>query len=84
VVTPIILATWEAMFRRIAVQGQPRQIVHETPISKITRAKWAGDVTQATESLLCECVALSSNPSPTKKSHGMVIYGVHPNHGLPL
>jgi hypothetical protein len=28
------------------VQGQPRQIVHETPISKITRAKWTGGVAQ--------------------------------------
>jgi hypothetical protein len=35
----VILATWEANIRRMAVEGQPRQIVHETPISKITRAK---------------------------------------------
>jgi hypothetical protein len=27
---PIILATWEAQTRRIAVQSQPRQIVLET------------------------------------------------------
>jgi hypothetical protein len=26
----IILATWEAEIRSIAVQSQPRQIVHET------------------------------------------------------
>jgi hypothetical protein len=31
---PVILATWEAEIRRIMVPGQPRQIVHETPISK--------------------------------------------------
>jgi hypothetical protein len=49
------------------VQGQPGQIVHETPISKITRAKWTGDVAPAVEHLLCKCEALSSNPSPPKK-----------------
>jgi hypothetical protein len=27
---PVILATWEAEIRRIVVQGQPGQIVHET------------------------------------------------------
>jgi hypothetical protein len=27
---PLILATWEAEIRRIKVQDQPRQIVHET------------------------------------------------------
>jgi hypothetical protein len=37
------------------------------PISKIARAKWAGDVAQAIERLLCKCEDLSSNPSPTKK-----------------
>jgi hypothetical protein len=30
VLTPIILATQEAEIRRITVQNQPRQIVHET------------------------------------------------------
>jgi hypothetical protein len=34
------------------VQGQPRQIVHETPISKIIRVKWTGDVAQVVECLL--------------------------------
>jgi hypothetical protein len=29
------------------------------PISKITRAKWAGVVAQAVEHLLCKCEALS-------------------------
>jgi hypothetical protein len=39
VALPEILATWEAEIGRIEVQGQPRQIVSEIPISKITRAK---------------------------------------------
>jgi hypothetical protein len=36
---PIILATWEAEIRRIAVLGQPRQIVLKTPISKKNQSK---------------------------------------------
>jgi hypothetical protein len=39
VLLPIIPATWEAEIRRIEVWGQ-------TPISKITRAKWTGGVAQ--------------------------------------
>jgi hypothetical protein len=46
------------------VQGQPRQIVCETPIFKITRAKWAGGMCQAVEHLFWKHEALSSNPSP--------------------
>jgi hypothetical protein len=46
--TPVILATWETEMGRLAVPGQPRQIVQDTPISKITneqnglevRLKW--------------------------------------------
>jgi hypothetical protein len=49
------------------VRGQPRQIVHKTPISKIIRAKWTAVVTQEVACLLCKCEALSSNLSPTKK-----------------
>jgi hypothetical protein len=52
---PIILATWEAEIGRIKVQGQLGEIVYETPpISKITRAKWAGGVAQAVQCLLCK------------------------------
>jgi hypothetical protein len=36
---PGILATWEAQIGRISLPGQPRQIVCETLISKITREK---------------------------------------------
>jgi hypothetical protein len=35
--TPMILATWEAEMGRIAVQGQPRQIVHKIPTQPIAR-----------------------------------------------
>jgi hypothetical protein len=58
--------------QRITVPGQPKQIVQETPISKITRAKWTGGMAQAIEHLLCKCEALSSNPSLTKKKKILV------------
>jgi hypothetical protein len=40
----------------------------QDPISKITRAKWTRDLVQTIECLLCKCKALSSNPSPIKKT----------------
>jgi hypothetical protein len=52
--TPVILATWEAEIRRITVQSHSKQIVHKTPVSKTTRAKWTGGVTQAIEDLFCK------------------------------
>jgi hypothetical protein len=55
----IILATWETEIRRSKVQGQPVQIDREI----------TGGVTQATDCLLCNQEALSSNPSPTKQTH---------------
>jgi hypothetical protein len=57
----IILTTWEAESRRIA-----GQILQETPISKITRAKWTGGMAQVVKNPLCNCKALNSNLSPTK------------------
>jgi hypothetical protein len=35
----LILATWEADIRRIMVQGQPRQMVQETPSPKYPELK---------------------------------------------
>jgi hypothetical protein len=35
----VILAPWEAEIRRIVVQGQLRQRVHKTPISKNNQSK---------------------------------------------
>jgi hypothetical protein len=64
VLLPIILAIGEATW--ISVPGQPGQIVHETTIFKIIRAKWTGDVAQEIEHLLCKLKALSSNPSTAK------------------
>jgi hypothetical protein len=55
---------WETESRRITVQGQPRQIVHKAPISKITRVKWIRGVAQEAEHLLCKHKALSSNSTP--------------------
>jgi hypothetical protein len=40
--TPIILATQEAETRRIAVQDQPGQIVHETLSKKKSEGWWSG------------------------------------------
>jgi hypothetical protein len=42
----------------------PREIDQETPISKITRAKWIGGLAQLVECLLYK---FCSNPSSTKK-----------------
>jgi hypothetical protein len=51
----------------ITVQGQPGQIVHQTPIYKTATTKWTGGMAQVIEHLLCQCEALSSNPNPRKK-----------------
>jgi hypothetical protein len=36
---PVILAPWETEIGRIEIQGHPGQIVLETSISKMSRAK---------------------------------------------
>jgi hypothetical protein len=61
---PSCLGGWDG---RIEVGGETRQVVHETPISKITRAKWTEGVAQAVEYLFGKCEALSSNHSLTLK-----------------
>jgi hypothetical protein len=38
----------------------------QDPISKITRAKWAGSMAQEVECLLCKHETLGSNPSRIK------------------
>jgi hypothetical protein len=79
--TRVILAILEAEIRRMLVWGQPRQIVQETPISKITRAKWTGGVAQAIELLLCKYEVLSSNPSPKNNRKRWVLLtnpNIHP------
>jgi hypothetical protein len=35
----VILATLDAEIERLEIGGQPREIIHETTISKITRIK---------------------------------------------
>jgi hypothetical protein len=44
VATFIILTTWEAEIGMINIEGQPKPIVLETPISKITKVKWTESV----------------------------------------
>jgi hypothetical protein len=63
----VIPATWGAVIWRRKVQSQPSQ-VRETPISKITRAKWTGGVAQVVEYLPCKSKALSSKPRPRGKT----------------
>jgi hypothetical protein len=70
--THVVLATWGLRSRELqCFGGQPGQIVWETPISKITRTKWNGDMFQAIEHLLCKQKALSSNSSSTYKKMAM-------------
>jgi hypothetical protein len=70
---PVFLATLEAEIWRILVQGQSRQIILKTVISKITRAEWVGGVDEIVVHLLCKHKRPNSNPSPTKKNY---IYNV--------
>jgi hypothetical protein len=64
--TPVIPATWEAEIR-MQFETSSGKYFGE-PISKITRAKWTGDMTQVVELLLSKSIALSSNSSPTKRN----------------
>jgi hypothetical protein len=49
--TPVILPTQETEIRRIVVQSQPGQIVHETLSQKKPSQKRAGGVAQMVEHL---------------------------------
>jgi hypothetical protein len=62
---PVIIPTQEAEIRRITVQSQPGQIVHETLSQKYSTQKMAGRVPQVVEHLRSKCENLSSNPSTT-------------------
>jgi hypothetical protein len=61
---PVILALWDAEIWRITVQDKPRQIVHETSVSRIIRTKYTGGVAKEAECLLCKHEDLSSNTNP--------------------
>jgi hypothetical protein len=52
------------------VQNQPRHIVQETPISKITTAKWTGGVSQVVQHRLCKFKA----PIPPKKKNNNRVF----------
>jgi hypothetical protein len=64
--TPVILATQEVEIRRIAVQGQPGQIVQETHLQNNQRK--ARDVAQVVQCLPSKLEALSSMTSTIKKT----------------
>jgi hypothetical protein len=49
--TPVIQATQEAEIRRITVQSQPKQIVHETLSQKTLHKKRTDGVAQVVECL---------------------------------
>jgi hypothetical protein len=62
--TPVILATWEADSYLGRIDSS-RANSSRDPISKITRAKWTGAVTQATPALQEQSPEFK--PRPTKK-----------------
>jgi hypothetical protein len=59
---PVILATQEAEIRRIVVQSQPEQIVHETRSQEYPTQNRAGGVAQVVEPLPRKCEAQSLKP----------------------
>jgi hypothetical protein len=68
-ITPVILASWESEIGRIMIQGQLRQIVHETPPANLqnnqSKMDWRCGSSGRMPTL--QCKALSSNPSPPPK-----------------
>jgi hypothetical protein len=63
VLTPVIPATQEAEIRRIVVQSQPRQIVHETPSQNQNKTNHKKGLVE-----WVKVKALNSNPSTEKKN----------------
>jgi hypothetical protein len=61
----LISATWEVEIGGSRSKAYPRQKV-QAPISKVTKIKRAGDITQVVEQLPSKHKALSSNPSTGK------------------
>jgi hypothetical protein len=66
---PVILATQEAEIRKITVQSQPKQIVHETLSQKYPTRNRTGGVSQAVEHRPSkkETLSLSSNSTAARK-----------------
>jgi hypothetical protein len=61
---------WEAEMGKILVWGHPRQVVLETPLSKITRENWTAGMNEVTE-----YKALSSKPQyHQKKKREFMLY----------
>jgi hypothetical protein len=60
--TSVILATQEAKIRRIKVQSQPRQIVHEPYLEKNQHKNRAGRMAHVIEHLPSKNDALISKP----------------------
>jgi hypothetical protein len=65
--TPVILATQEAVIRRSSVCGQPMQTVHRTLSQKYPNTNQSCGVVQVVEGLLSKHEALNSNPGAPKK-----------------
>jgi hypothetical protein len=71
--TPVILTTWEAEIRRISSR-QHGQIVRETPISKITRAKWTGGMAQVVRASALQSRSPEFKPLPQRRKKGKKFY----------
>jgi hypothetical protein len=75
--TSVILGTWEAEIGRVAIGGQPRQI-----LCKIPFPKWAEGLTHVIQHLLCKHESLSSNFSSPQHTHTYTHTNIHKHLGL--
>jgi hypothetical protein len=66
--TPVILATWEAETRRIEAQGQQGQMVHDTPHLQNNHSKIVWKCGSSSRATSLQGKALSSNPNPINKT----------------